>query len=177
MVEHRTENSGVGGSIPFIGSMQYFILSMLIKKTTTQLLKTKKNLTIYTLAYAKTISLRNLYLQIINNPVTPVKYTRLTSLLIKTPQYPMLPAHSPLKSKWWYWVLRNESTSTSTYRSMTTRLWFFVYLQLYINCLLGYKFSWYFTDFNQTIKASFFTLWWYKLNSRKLFIASPLVSL
>ena len=32
MVEHRTENSGVGGSIPFIGSIQHFILYYILKK-------------------------------------------------------------------------------------------------------------------------------------------------
>ena len=32
MVEHRTENSGVGGSIPFIGSIQNFILYYILKK-------------------------------------------------------------------------------------------------------------------------------------------------
>ena len=164
MVEHRTENSGVGGSIPFIGSIQHFILYYILKKLNSinilapTLLNIQRNFTL------------KLNVLSFNTPPTLIKpknYLRFVTTPLPSHLYNIF--NRSRAKPWWFKFLSNFYSTFTKSNNMTTNFWFFLYLQLYFTNFLGYKFNWYFFDFNKTIKTSFFTLWWYKLNSRKLF--------
>ena len=76
MVEHRTENSGVGGSIPFIGSISYFILFYFLKKVSPLTTFNDKIMTLIT--WYKNLTLQFGELCVVNYTplIIPYSYTK-----------------------------------------------------------------------------------------------------
>lgn len=170
MVEHRTENSGVGGSNPFIGSIKIFFFNNLIKLYYQSnfflyiLFSKFYNYSIYKFKFFKFF--KNFF--IISN-LKPLFYLPLDFSLIKKPIVPISLYRQPKFYFWWFFFFNKINNKKTKLEPITTRLWFFLYLQLYLWSFIKYKFNWFFINFNKTVNNSNFTVWWYQVNSKRIF--------
>lgn len=169
MVEHRTENSGVGGSIPFIGSIHTYLYRNIVDKNFLFFWKKYVSLLDAQLSLKFSLFVFILYKKIVNKYTWPNPYFLSVNLVNNKKHFFSDPYNFTKNEPWWYKFILKKNLNLTRYKAISTRFWFFLYLQLYIQSFTGYKFSWFFVDFNKTIKNSFFLMWWHRLNSRKLF--------
>ena len=173
MVEHRTENSGVGGSIPFIGRVQNFIVKNLLKQSTRY---TKQPYALY--LYLHYLGVKNclliggnyshiLTLGNLENSFREVVYNNKKNLFSLITKELNIFINKP-NLYWWCAVLDGINARTKVTPTLTNYFWFLSYLQLYLVNYTGYKFNWQFVNIMKTIKNSFFILWWHKLYSDKV---------
>ncbi len=173
MVEHRTENSGVGGSIPFIGSLKnYFLKKLLIQHNS--ICKFKP---IYQRFYLFSIIERLNF--------TTVSYTFQPScsgnlLAVSTQHASKLNIKSTIKytgtltwkkkkdKLWWLPLVMYQADTKNLGVNFTNYFWFLGYLQLYLYGYLGYRLEWQLINVVKLIRNSKFILWWHKLFSEKV---------
>lgn len=163
MVEHRTENSGVGGSNPSIGRIQYYFLKLLLlskikQKHVNKVLIDKKEIIVIlskTVVALKQplITLPSFY----HNKWSRSKGLNNEILLLKR-----------FNDRWWV-ILNIFSKHKVEDKSLTNSTWFLVFLQLYVQSYTGYNFNWYFYNYDKTVKNSLFSVWWRKLKVKKIF--------
>ena len=169
MVEHRTENSGVGGSNPFIGRIKVYFLKNLINKNFLFYQRLCIIPTYYKYFAYKIILLQNFFYFFVEKPKFFYKYRKIQILQRVKTQPISNPYKFYRKRFWWKHFLKPSFLQQQKLKPISSRLWFFLYLQLYIWNFSGYNFSWYFLNFDKSIKNSPFVFWWYQINSYKIF--------
>lgn len=175
MVEHRTENSGVGGSIPFIGSMAKFYLLVFnylsTRNSKTLVVGTNKMYnTLWIVNINNVIRMLCVLIKILKQPISESvllsKYRSEVSITTNTIGYNAKTVLHKVVGylPWWgKWYLLSLKFLPKPGKSNKNFFWFARYLQLYMQAYTSLKLDWLFLNLLNLTDTSLFLLWWHKL--------------